>query len=72
MRLSLPPTNLRSLRAEFPEEGWHAIKCGFSWRYENNNGDKAWRVSVLSPRFDGDDETCFTRLEISRKKVKLI
>lgn len=50
------------LRERYPYKQWKAVRDGFGWRYVTDDGWSAeWR-SVLSPQYDGDDETAVPRL----------
>lgn len=42
---------------------WKPVRDGFGWAYESTVGIARW-VSVLTPRYDGDDGTSQSRLYI--------
>jgi hypothetical protein len=57
---------LQRLRELYPQEKWSAYRHGLGWSYRTESGwDAGWR-SVLSPRYDGDDETSESRFYIYR------
>lgn len=55
---------LVALRERFPAMGWKSVRDGFGWRYEAEDGSHAHWVSFLTPRYDGDDETCESRFMV--------
>lgn len=59
MRKGGKQMNLKFLRKKYPQQVWTAIRVGFnSYAYESADGWHAHWVSRLTPRYDGDDETC--------------
>lgn len=57
----MKPTIRDQLQSKFGGE-WKAIRDGFGWRWSNGVKD-VHACSQLTPRYDGDDETCVIAYE---------
>lgn len=57
---------LNELRRQFPDQVWRAVRDGMNWEYETLSGWSAGWRSCLAPKWDGDDESCVSRIFIYR------
>lgn len=55
---------LGTLRKLHPEKTWRAVRVGFGWNYQTEDGWDAYWVSCLAPRYDADDDTFRSRFFI--------
>lgn len=59
---------LKLLQREYPEKKFKAVRDGFGWVYEAQDGSEwhAHWVSALASQYDGDDNTFQSQLYIYR------
>lgn len=57
---------LARLRERYPNKVWKAVREGFGWGYETEDGWHAGWRSCLAPQYPDDDDTFVSRFFIYR------